>query len=544
MILQYYNGNYEFCLFLLDIIYDTSYGSNILDKKCLRTSIVGAISNILIATEDVLIDRDKGTSRIPLKVFEEGVEMIASYKDGKYVIDGYSFVSKEVLAMEIRNKIAHGNFDLDLEYNRIILRMDDGSRIRINIDKLSRYIIFGFNAFLKIAGNEYVRDVIILDKGFKDRNKLIRSEKELKGFLQKFKKIEFFLKRRDGGNIEPCVKDELERVIFDYRNNMNLNTLFRFRDKWRDRYDFSWDIRSLKNISDDLVRGILNTMREDITYEEEVYYAGFELQRYLDSKYEKVNPIMANLRNIILLDYMEKYDTKNVSYLSRMIGKEYKSYFWISYDNLASVGMAMFNSLFSYANDNFYVNKNGYDDVCDGLPYEKLDLSLLEVDKICIDTSEIDLLEEDIKGVKSSIKGKDKIINKQIGNLSKVKDNEEVKEKITSVILNINKQKGILVNELNSKSNLLSKIKLFYQNNNDYLIKKRVISGIRNSIAHGNYRVIFNDSMEDSIILFEDIYKGEITFRGRIRIIDFIKLISDNYSIVNGFIMKSLKVVK
>jgi len=65
-----------------------------------------------------------------------------------------------------------------------------------------------------------------------------------------------------------------------------------------------------------------------------------------------------------------------------------------------------------------------------------------------------------------------------------------------------------------------------------YLKNKSIIEGIRNSIAHGNYRIEIGTCMEDSMIIFEDIYNEEITFKSSISINEFAAFCFKNADII------------
>ena len=76
-------------------------------------------------------------------------------------------------------------------------------------------------------------------------------------------------------------------------------------------------------------------------------------------------------------------------------------------------------------------------------------------------------------------------------------------------------------------------------NNIKYLTNESIVNGIRNSIAHGNYRVIFMGELSKSKIIFDDIYEGKLTFRGEISILDFINMIANNLIVILSFIEKT-----
>ena len=76
-------------------------------------------------------------------------------------------------------------------------------------------------------------------------------------------------------------------------------------------------------------------------------------------------------------------------------------------------------------------------------------------------------------------------------------------------------------------------------NNIKYLTNESIVNGIRNSIAHGNYRVIFMGELSKSKIIFNDIYEGKLTFHGKISILDFINMIANNLIVILSFIEKT-----
>lgn len=76
-------------------------------------------------------------------------------------------------------------------------------------------------------------------------------------------------------------------------------------------------------------------------------------------------------------------------------------------------------------------------------------------------------------------------------------------------------------------------------NNIKYLTNESIVNGIRNSIAHGNYRVIFMGELSKSKIIFDDIYEVKLTFHGEISILDFINMIANNLIVILSFIEKT-----
>lgn len=159
-IANYYNGTVAYALFLQDIIYGTAENSNlILDKNYMNVAIIGFISNIFLIIKEGLIEKQDITlnSLILEDILEKNVNIIAKKTDDGYKIDNYVFKNKETLVTEIRNKIAHGNFNFDLCHNRIILSIENND-IKININKLSAFVVASLDSYLKnYKTNEFSR---------------------------------------------------------------------------------------------------------------------------------------------------------------------------------------------------------------------------------------------------------------------------------------------------------------------------------------------------------------------------------------------------
>ena len=67
-----------------------------------------------------------------------------------------------------------------------------------------------------------------------------------------------------------------------------------------------------------------------------------------------------------------------------------------------------------------------------------------------------------------------------------------------------------------------------------------VITGIRNAIAHGNYRIERgNGSFLDAVIIFDDIYEGVNTFYAEVKIGDFVNMMDDSVPVIRQFLNDS-----
>lgn len=183
-----------------------------------------------------------------------------------------------------------------------------------------------------------------------------------------------------------------------------------------------------------------------------------------------------------------------------------------------------------------YINNNKYCKLDNnGLDYSKLDLTLFNIELYNIDKSYIIDLKTKVDSKYKDLEKIEEKINKISENINKV-NKLEVINKLKETLLNIESGK-IEVKEL--YNNLLNEYKSandYFNNNIDYLTNERIIGGIRNSIAHGNYYIISKTDLNNSIIVFEDVYEGKLTFKCSIKINDFIKFLSVNSPIICNFL--------
>ena len=541
-IMDYYLGNKAYNLFLQGIIYNNPiYSEGILDKKNINATKIGCISNIFLAIKEDLVSKDKEgyNSRILISELENNVSLIATKENNGYRINNYLFPDAPTLVSVLRNKLAHGLYTMDLEHNRIIFNIESNEVI-INIDKLSTYVISCLKSYTKVNNSSiYKRDFVINNKVDTTRGKPMKSIKELNNFIKNSREIEIILIKKDNTLISNYVVWELENIIDEYRITKNNKLLINFENKYKDEYDFKWNIKKLNDDkTKELSNFILNIIPKNITYNEEVMVILKEYASKMNNNYNKFNVIMENLTNLVLLDEIKENNTINSNILFDKLKEKYNN-IYISYNTLISSSIAMFNSLFSYANDDVYKNDNKYTLLNNnGLDYSKLDLSLINVQIKTIDNTIINELNIRKTAKEKELNLIDTKITKELNNLNivKSKSNTNAINNITNKLTNLYNIKNTLTIEHNNIINELNICNNYYNNNLLYLENESIITGIRNSIAHGNYEVVQCNNINDTYIVFNDIYEGKLTFKGTIKILDFIDLIDNNAIVINEFL--------
>lgn len=543
-IIDYYEGNLAYTYFLLSFIFDKQICfDNVIEKKNITAAKVSCISNILLGIREELLEKENKAilPKIDAKYLELAVDTIATKTDDGYLIDGYLFKDASNLIWEIRNKLAHGNFMIDFDNNKVILKKDDYD-IKIDIDKLSKFIANGLGLYLKVNNSTiYKRDIIVSNKIQNNRVKPITNKGELRGLLGKFQKVEFIIRSRDNTTVKQEYVNLLEEMIKDFKDNRGkITTKFLVIERFlKEKYDFSFKNVGINKIAVNELADYLFDVMPNGEYDIQVQIIGFELQRHLENKYNQVNAISSNLRNLILLDIINEKKSFDKNVIINEIEKR-NIPIYVNYDLVAATAIGMFNSLFSYALDDVYINNNKYTtDENNGLAFDKLDLSLMSVKENTIDEKIINELNLKLISKIKENKRLDKIIYTTINDLEKVGDKEKAVLVLNTRLKKLQEEKLRIEKELLVIKNEISKKEYYRDNNIKYLTNESIVNGIRNSIAHGNYRVIFMGELSKSKIIFDDIYEGKLTFYGEISILDFINMIANNLIVILSFIEKT-----
>lgn len=544
-IIDYFDGNLAFVLFLSDLLYDEEKNLHyIYKKKYINAARVGCISNILLAIKEDLVEKTENVnyeSKIFLDELENAVELLATKTNSGYSVNNYEFKDAPTFVAEIRNKIAHGDFRLDLLHTRIVINKD-GRDIVININKLSAFIMSAAVNFSKrVSKKEYTRSLFITQKQEKNRIKPITSKEELKRFIKTYYEIRFDLKKNDGTSVDKYVVKEFDKIITNFKKDLDLKKLINFKNKVKDEYTFDWkkikiDGKKLEKAAE----SIINITPTNIYYPLQTLSISHELISWLNPEYQKYNPILASSNNLLILDSIYKSGSCKKKDVLEHIVNNYGN-LYINHNNIATTAISLFNSLFSYPFDDVYINKNEFtNNPNTGLYYSLLDLNLMNVEKYTIETSTKNDL---MASIISKYKELRKLVDKHedlIVSLKKVKEKNNIKalNKLNDLIYIADQQINVKKNEIRKIDNKLFQVLRYINNNKKYLKNKSIIEGIRNSIAHGNYKVELDENMENSKIIFEDIYNEEITFKGTISIQKFLQMIISNVDVVEEFIHK------
>lgn len=546
--LDYYSGAKAYSLFLLNQFagdeYDASY---ILDKKNYNAARVSLISNILLGIKEDIVTKApelKFETQIFSDELAKSVSMIATKADNGYVIDGYIFSDAATIVAMIRNKLAHGNFTLDLEHNRVILDFA-GTGVKLNIDKLATFVIYSLkNYFRRVKMKACEKSFVMNEKAEKNRTKPLKDGKEVKRVISNFKKMEVTLKSKDGVIISKDLADMLDEVIDAYKNTTNLKVFTLFKDMVKDKYDFDWDVRYVKFDDLDEFADSLFEVLKDQEYNEAVNAIGDKvLKRVTEGK--KFSEIGASFNDFILLEAAYDLQSTDKDKISNYIANKYGNFFVASNEELAAASIGLFNTLFGYLHDDLLDNENAFTSGDNtGFDYSMLDFSAFNVNYLKPDNGPIDSHKETYMGASKRLAAIQSKIQKNTESLNAVKLSGNTKaQAVLSANLNNDKiLEATMISDVASAKATYDDAVDYVTDNSLLVYNRGIINGIRNSIAHGKYTVIQSGSFDDVRILFEDIYEGETTFKADISIADFLNFIYSSEAKVVSFV-KSKKEV-
>lgn len=173
-IINYYNGTRAYNMFLLGTMYnEPTYLEYIKDKRNISSAKVGVISSIFLSTKYELLKKNISTSLIPSSELDNVVSLIANKTTNGYLIDNTYFKDPISIISFIRDNLAYGNFDLDLDNNRMIIN----NSVTTSIDRLSTFVISSLNLYINYSNiSEYKKNILISDRVQKGRNRRLTSK--------------------------------------------------------------------------------------------------------------------------------------------------------------------------------------------------------------------------------------------------------------------------------------------------------------------------------------------------------------------------------
>ncbi len=545
-IIKYFSGNYAYDLFLMGMIFGNPiYSEYISNKEYLNGAIVGNISSIFLAIKEKMVDKNNNIL-LPISLMEKNVNIIANKTDCGYEINGYTFKDSYTLVTTIRNKLGHGEYLIDFAHNRIILKVD-GNDIVIQIPKLTNFVISSFSSTLQNYNTSSFTRCFVYTKSIIGKDKERYSLNEYKNMIASYYKYNITIKRKDGSPIEGFIFDRFNETVSSFSNSLNLSELIDFEKKVKNDYEVTWNKVSTKNEDTKMLASFLyNSTTPNTPYERVIEIIGYEVDKLFNKdKFDNFSMIASGVHNLLLLNSIKELGTSNYEKVHDDIIKKYGK-LYIATDDLAQSLISSFNALFAYGYDDVLHNKNEYQSLdLDGFDYSLIDTSSFNVEVEKTDDGYITDLGVKENAIKNNINKLNNALVSSNNNLAKVTSigNQKGINAITSQINTINGNINGYNIDLANIQNTLNNVNNYVSTYASLIKNEKIINGIRNSIAHGNYKVILKETLKDSLIEFTDFYEGEVTFKASISIDNFVEFLQKSAIEIEKYLSKEEKLV-
>lgn len=545
-IIKYFSGTYAYDLFLMGMIFGNPiYSEYISNKEYLNGAIVGNISSIFLAIKEKMVDKNNNIL-LPISLMEKNVNIIANKTDCGYEINGYTFKDSYTLVTTIRNKLGHGEYLIDFAHNRIILKVD-GNDIVIQIPKLTNFVISSFSSTLQNYNTSSFTRCFVYSKSIIGKDKERYSLNEYKNMIASYYKYNITIKRKDGSPIEGFIFDRFNETVSSFSNSLNLSELIDFERKVKEDYEVTWNKVSTKNEDTKMLASFLyNSTTLNTPYERVIEIIGYEVDKLFNKdKFDNFSMIASGVHNLLLLNSIKELGTSNYEKVHDDIIKKYGK-LYIATDDLAQSLISSFNALFAYGYDDVLHNKNEYQSLdLDCFDYSLIDTSSFNVEVEKTDDGYITDLGVKENAIKNNINKLNNALVSSNNNLAKVTSigNQKGINAITSQINTINGNINGYNIDLANIQNTLNNVNNYVSTYASLIKNEKIINGIRNSIAHGNYKVILKETLKDSLIEFTDFYEGEVTFKASISIDNFVEFLQKSAIEIEKYLSKEEKLV-
>ena len=545
-IIKYFSGNYAYDLFLMGMIFGNPiYSEYISNKEYLNGAIVGNISSIFLAIKEKMVDKNNNIL-LPISLMEKNVNIIANKTIGGYEINGYTFKDSYTLVTTIRNKLGHGEYLIDFAHNRVILKVS-GNDIVIPIPKLTNFVISSFSSTLQNYNTSSFTRCFVYSKSIIGKDKERYSLNEYKNMIASYYKYNITIKRKDGSPIEGFIFDRFNETVSSFSKSLDLSELMDFERKVKEDYEVSWKKVSTKNEDTKMLASFLyNSTTLNTPYERVIEIIGYEVDKLFNKdKFDNFSMIASGVHNLLLLNSIKELGTSNYEKVHDDIVKKYGK-LYIATDDLAQSLISSFNALFAYSYDDVLHNKNEYQSLdLDGFDYSLIDTSSFNVEVEKTDDGYITDLGVKENAIKNNINKLNNALVSCNNNLAKVTSigNQKGINAITSQINTINGNINGYNIDLANIQNTLNNVNNYVSTYASLIKKEKIINGIRNSIAHGNYKVILKETLKDSLIEFTDFYEGEVTFKASISIDNFVEFLQKSAIEIEKYLSKEEKLV-
>lgn len=487
--------------------------------------------------EEVNASEDKKNyiSKVDDEALVSMINILATKDNDVYKLGSFESKNPFELVAFIRHSFAHGRYSVDTDNNKIIIN-NRGHVIDLNIDDVCMFIHGACRQTIRFPKTKKeTRYECRNEKEFKQ----ITNKEELKVMLKTSWYIEHTLTSTNNLNINKNVLAVFNE-LYAYRTSNPFDEfgINRFTDKFK-QYALSENATYMTN-KKRLKDEELDSMADYIDNCAGFYEFPIEMQRQfvlrqIGNKFapntQKDWYLSGIMYNLMVLEDMERYNEFDLSKISSTKAINFNN----SVVECVLAGLlAAFNAMYIYPLETIYTDELKYSRDRKGeFDFSLLDLSFINPTILNISDKPLKKQQELISTLNSK---KEKIELEKDAiekNLERAKEHNNTSgvEKLTE-LLNF---KDFLIDV--AYSDFLEEVENYlrmeddFEDGHKYHKNKAIIIGLRNAIAHGNVIVkkfSGETDIDDSVILFQDIYEGKVTFEVEMTIKDIERLIDLN----------------
>lgn len=536
------NKMYYFSLVYTSFLLNTIYGfpqdnikNYILDDELLDTASLLFSSNILFTVNESLITAYPNNivlSNILDDELNKSLIKLFDYKNGIYYYNNKEVADGPKTIFKIRNKLAHGEYIINKNKVTII---DENNYLTFEISKINKLVYESLhNTIFENKSNRFESGIVFTKHIVSNRKEPFKNIEQVEKYIKSHKVLNATIEGMNGYKITKEDKMELDNIVNNFVNKDNFKE-FKNYQKSHPNIILTYNLNDVNIDSSKLANNILQMTKDETSYFEMTKYITDSISKNLSD--DKSIIIASSLNNLVIIDSIKKTKSYDINVLKDYIVNNYYD-MAIDTDTVLSSIITMFNSLFMYGLTDMFDNVDNLFIPDDKLSFDLLDLAIfngcyytMSVGNIKEKQNVYNSLVKSIEKKKIAIVKRKEQLDNMVTKVSKEKYEEE-KIKFNNILIEYRKT----INEKNTLKKELD----YFNNNKKYFENKAIITGIRNSIAHGNYKIKLSEKIGDTMITFDDIYLGKTTFHAEVYLVDFYNFIYNNQQIVVDY-LESLK---
>lgn len=516
-------GNILFFKYLYNTANNLPVNNDFLDNPdYLKGSRVSMISLLLLSIKEDLIN-----DNFDSLVLDDDIKLAIDQVRNK--VSNYSFKNDGELISLIRNKLGHGEFDIDFSGNKVVIHAN-GTDLIININALANMVILLSRAYLRCINEaSYKKELSVFNIGVNER---INSEYDISKVIENANTIKINLKRLDGKTIDISVYNLVNNYLELLKETNNINLL----DKLKNTiitdypgYQFDYEITNVdikKSERREISHNLLATYNhfDDLNNRNKLLVIDNVLTTYLRKEEMTFNALASAQSALMIMQAIQKTKSLDKSVIDNFISDTYGMPIIINQNVLGMSLISVFESSFAYGKDNLL---------------KDMDYSMFDFDKIKPTVINLSNLTAPINDQIAAVDKQLSSIMEKKKNLliNKSKVSSDNLKAISSIDKNVNSCDEI-INELNNTKIELNK-KLAYLGSasfqkHDY--NKAIVDGIRNSISHAHHELNDSTTLGTCEFEFHDIYEGATTFDVKVSLEDFYNVLETNTYILGKYL--------